>query len=217
MAARRGMSVVGPLVCALLAVLLVACEGGPPESTARPGVSSPGTRTPTATAAAEYESPFAYCGQAGSVDQPGPPYVGPDHPTEVFLVLADLTGLPSDAPERTTTPEFEWRCMDGFVYACTYGPNLPCGRADLSSRPTAEMIAFCARHYDGTPIPGSLVGHQTIYGWLCRGDTPATTHQKYQVDSRGFVASFWHWIPEPEPPLSAAGTAGTAGAAGVQP
>ncbi|MCK9486683.1 MAG: hypothetical protein M0R73_08275 [Dehalococcoidia bacterium] len=182
-----------------MALVLVACEGGPAEQVAAgPGSGSPGTRTPTATAAAEYESPFAYCGQTGSVDNPGAPYVGPEHPPEVFRVLADLMGLPSDAPERTVTPEFEWRCMDGFVYACTYGANLPCGKADLSSRPTREMVEFCSRELDGTPLPGSLVGHQTIYGWLCRGDTPATTHQKYQVDARGFVVSFWHWIPEPE-------------------
>ena len=202
---RRGLPALALGLATLIMLVSVGSEGGPPEdrgpSTDAPSAGTREQPEPQAT----YDNPFAYCGAIGTVDQPGAPYVGDPNPTDVFLGLADITDLPPDAPERTETPDFHWRCMDGFVYACTYGPNLPCGKADLSSRATPEMIDFCAEHFDGTPLPGSLVGHQTIYGWVCRGETPATTHQKYQVDPQGFVVSFWHWIPEPEPGAPTAG------------
>src|SRR5690606_12439165 len=163
-----------------------ACEGGqqPDAATGNTPLVTP--RTPQAAppdgGSVDYESPFSYCGQVVNADEPGAPYAGQPHPADVFLVLADVTGIPQDAEERQETPEFSWRCMDGFVYACTYGPNLPCGKADLRSSATPEMVQFCNEHFPGTPLPGSLTGHQTIYSWVCRGETPATTHQKYQVD-----------------------------------
>ncbi len=187
----------------MLAVFLVGCEGGPPESVRAAPEVTDGVEAPQGVF---YQSPFVYCGQVVNADEPGAPYVGPRYPDDVFRVLADEMGLPEDAPERSATPEFHWRCMDGFVYACTYGPNLPCGQADLNSRPSAEMIDYCESQFDGAPLPGSLVGHQTIYGWVCRGETPATTYQKYEVDHQGFITSFWRWIPEPAPETSTAST-----------
>lgn len=205
----------GLLAVALLtSILALACEDGPPEQRLPSGQETSVGAAPDAPADADsgpvaIEDPFAYCGHVVNADEPGAPYAGDPFPAEVFRVLADVTGIPPEAPVRAETPEFDWRCMDGFVYACTWGPNLPCGKADLDSRATPEMVEFCSENFDGTPLPGSLTGHQTIYGWVCRGETPATTHRKYEVDPRGFVASFWHWIAPSDDGRAATSTEGT--------
>jgi hypothetical protein len=37
-----------------------------------------------------------------------------------------------------------WRCMDGKVWVCHFGANIPCQeKADTSQTPTAEMDEFC--------------------------------------------------------------------------
>src|SRR5262249_1040186 len=100
----------------LAAVVLAACAGA-------------GART--------YSDPFAYCAAVGNVDAPDARYTGPPLPPSIVQGLRRAFGAPASAPNEAFTHGTFWRCMDGSVWACTVGANLPCqARADTSRVPS---------------------------------------------------------------------------------
>ena len=74
--------------------------------------------------------------------------------------------------------------MDGMVYACTVGANLPCQeRADMSrNHPQAEVI------------PAVITGRATVYEWKCANDMPEVVRQFAQPNARGFLSNIWYAI-----------------------
>jgi hypothetical protein len=87
-----------------------------------------------------------------------------------------------------------FRCMDGRVFLCNLGANLPCGKAN-QSRHLAGAEAWCAKHPDADFIPMYATGHDTIYNWRCRAGKAATEGPPLEVDSRGFIARYWKPAP----------------------
>jgi hypothetical protein len=147
--------------------------------------------TTRAEAPASYTDPFAYCAAVGTVDAPDARYTGEAMPAAVVEALVRQGVVAADAP-----PEFQanavWRCMDGQVWACHAGANLPCQeRADTSETPTADMEAFCQADPSAEVIPAAVTGRATVYEWQCSEGQPAVVKQVFTSDAQGFLADFW--------------------------
>ena len=110
-----------------IALLLGAC--------AAPVVPSPRATQPPAS----YSDPFAYCAAVGTVDAPDARYSGYKMPAAILQGMIQHGVVSADAP-AAFQKNAVWRCMDGQVWACHFGANLPCEeRADTSQTPTAEL------------------------------------------------------------------------------
>jgi hypothetical protein len=166
----------------LVAGLLVgAC------STAEPQVS-PIQPQPTVLTS----DPFAYCAAVGTIDAPDARYNGPEMPDSVVQGLIEQGIVSADAP-----PEFQksavWRCMNGQVWVCHFGANLPCQeKADVAKTPTPEMEDFCTANPAADVIPAAVTGRATVYEWKCSEGKPAVIRQVFQVDPQGYLADFWY-------------------------
>ena len=145
-----------------------------------------------------FTSPFAYCTAIGTIDAPDDRYTGPPTPRVIARGLKRAFGAPKSA---SLTPFLEnsfWRCMDGKVYACNVGANLPCqGKADSSRTPNAGMVDFCKENPNTDFIPAVATGRETIYAWQCTNGTPTITREVVQPDARGFLKNIWYEIPPP--------------------
>src|SRR5687767_895884 len=87
-----------------------------------------------------FSDPFAYCTALGTVDLPDSRYTGPQVPEVIARGLKKALGAPADAALEFFLNNTVWRCMDGMVYACTVGANLPRQeQADTSRKPTQEI------------------------------------------------------------------------------
>ncbi len=193
---------------ALLAGLwLAACTSvtpavpAPPVAT--PAATSAPVSVPAATAtqpalpptASSYTDPFAYCGAVGNADAPGSQYAGPAMPVNVAKALQKASGAPADAPLEPFLKGSFWRCMDGKVYACFVGANLPCeSKANTDKTPTQAEADFCKSNSSADFIPAAVTGHDTIYEWACKDGQPSIAKQVFQVDSRGFIKEIWYEI-----------------------
>ena len=141
--------------------------------------------------------PWDYCAAIGTVDTPEARYRGDGVRGVIQGALAIAEGLPErfadPASRRVPIP---WRCMDGWVWACDPGANLPCGPANTSRIPSAGMTEYCAQQSDGV-LPAFVTGHDTIYAWSCRGGQPVIDRQVFTADARGFVADVWYRLDRP--------------------
>jgi hypothetical protein len=147
--------------------------------------------TTSAEAPASYSDPFAYCAAVGTVDAPDGRHTGEAMPAAVVEALVQQGVVTADAP-----PEFQqnavWRCMDGQVWACHFGANLPCQeRADMSQTPTAEMEAFCQTNPSAEVIPAAVTGRATVYEWKCSEGQAVVVKQVFSSDAQGFLSDFW--------------------------
>jgi hypothetical protein len=150
--------------------------------------STPPTATPTT-----YNDPFAYCAAVGDMDQADARYVGEQLPEAIAEALRTATGASPDAPLDWFMRGSFWRCMDGKVYGCFVGANLPCeSKANTDRTPTAEVTEFCQAQPNADVIPAAVTGRETVYEWHCRDGAPETVRQVFQVDARGFIGDFWH-------------------------
>jgi hypothetical protein len=168
---------ISSLFLGLLAVLLVGC--------ARPTV---------APAAQTYSDPFQYCAAIGAIDAPDARYTGQAVPDAVIDGFKQAAGLTQSAePQETLRQTTIWRCMDGKVYACNFGANLPCdSKADTNEEPTQAMRDFCAQNAGADAIPMSVTGHTTIYSWGCQAETPLILEQIDQPDAAGYLSRIWY-------------------------
>jgi hypothetical protein len=84
-----------------------------------------------------------------------------------------------------------FRCMNGLVFVCNYGANIPCGgRADTTRR-MPEVDRYCRQNPNEEMVPMAVTGHSTIYTWACERGKPRITDEQ-QLDQRGFSVLFWH-------------------------
>jgi hypothetical protein len=154
--------------------------------------SLPVAATPT-TPAATYTDPFAYCAAVGDMDEPDARYVGQQVPEEIAKALRTASGSAPDAPLDLFLQGSYWRCMDGQVYGCFVGANIPCwSKANTDRTPTTAETEFCTAQPSADVIPAAVTGHETVYEWRCKDGAPEIVRQVLQVDSRGFVADFWY-------------------------
>jgi hypothetical protein len=186
-------------------VFLGACAAATPTPQAlprsapqaAPTVASEATPIPGA-GQSTYSDPFAYCAAVGTIDAPDARYDGPAMPDVIVEGMIELGIVTADAP-----PDFQknavWRCMDGQVWVCHFGANLPCQeKADTSQEPTQEMGDFCAANPKADTIPAAVTGRATVYEWKCAGGQPQVVRQVFQSDPQGYLADFWYELPAPQ-------------------
>ncbi len=149
-----------------------------------------------------YTDPFAYCAAVGTIDAPDARYTGPQVPDAVVQGLEAALQRPADTAPGELRTGSSWRCMDGNVYACWVGANLPCQeKANTSQTPTADMTNYCQANPNADGIPGYVTSSATVYTWSCKNGVATPGRQFWQVDVRGFIANIWYALS----PQAAAG------------
>lgn len=128
--------------------------------------------------------PFAYCAAVGTADEVDARYSGPKEPQAIRNQLT-MDGM------------FTWRCDLGKVMACSYGANLPCGKANVNRVPDAAEAQFCKENPNGPGIPAVITGHNTLFVWTCQHGNAVIERQPFHSDDRGFVKEFWYEIRRP--------------------
>ncbi len=141
-------------------------------------------------AAVTYSDPFAYCAATGNADTPGAAYIGAKVPDSVAGGLKAAVGAPTDAPLDDFRRGAFWRCMNGKVYACTVGANLPCqSKADVNRAPSLPVRKYCRNNPNAEFIPAYVTGRDTIFEWRCRGGETEIVKQIATPDPRGWFYS----------------------------
>lgn len=177
----------------LLLIAAAACSGS-----AR--APSPLGQPPVAATVGTFKDPFAYCASVRNVDKPDARYVGTPVPDSVIQGYLQAAGITSSAePTDLLRQSTMWRCMDGTVYACNVGANLPCdSKADTNSTPSAGMGDYCKSNPNTEFIPLSVTGHDSVYNWQCVNGSARAGNPVNPVDGRGFLQRIWYPIhPSP--------------------
>jgi hypothetical protein len=142
------------------------------------------------------KDPFAYCASVGTIDAPDARYTGDKLPDSLLVGMKKVMGFANFMPHEEIARGTSWRCMDGKVYACYVGANLPCAaKADESRVPAPALEEFCRYQKDANVIPAAVTGRETIYAWRCRDRVPEIVREVTRADARGFLANIWEEIP----------------------
>ena len=153
--------------------------------------SSDNTNTPQSS----YENAFEYCKSVGTVDTPGAEYTGAKVPDVIAQELRKDMGVSDTMPKDMFDDGTYWRCMDGSVYACNVGNNLPCkDKADVSKEPNDGMLNYCGENPDADLIPMYASGRATVYEWKCDDGTPEIVKQIAETDKAGYIKDIWYKI-----------------------
>lgn len=140
-----------------------------------------------------YDDPYAYCAAVGQIDAPDAHYTGPKMSDALFkdylrAAKLDENGDYPDTFKQMTT----WRCMEGKVYACNFGANIPCdSKANTDKTPSQAITDYCKENPGAEFIPMAVTGHNVIYNWHCKNDTPEILEAFDTVDAAGYASSFW--------------------------
>jgi hypothetical protein len=165
-----------------------------------PAAESPlmSPESPLNVEGATFDDPFAYCAAVGTIDVPDARFIGPEVPDVIAEGVRAAFGAEDVDLEVYQRGTF-WRCMDGAVYACNVGANLPCeSKADTSREPSQPIIDYCAENTDSDFIPAVVTGRTTVYEWACEDSEPVILDQYTEVDSRGYLQFIWHELTPPE-------------------
>lgn len=176
----------------------VTPTAGEPPAGAETEAPTEVTAEATEETAMTYDDPFAYCAAVGTVDEPDERYTGEELPVVILEGIRDALGT-TDTPLEVFEMGTVWRCMDGQVYACNVGANLPClAKADESREPAQPLIDFCAENPDSDFIPAVVTGRETVFTWACEDGEPVVVEQYTEVDSQGFLEFVWYELTPPE-------------------
>jgi hypothetical protein len=152
------------------------------------------TNTPTPKT---YDDPFAYCAAVGTIDAPDARYVGDAVPEAVAKALQKALDAP-DTPLDMLAKVSCWRCMNGKVYGCFVGANLPCqSKANTDRTPAQEVKDFCTENPNADFVPMAVTGRETVYEWRCTNGAPEIVRQFAEPDERGFISHIWYEL-QPE-------------------
>jgi hypothetical protein len=184
------------LLVTLLGSIITGCASQP----GAPSGSISTTSTPQATAASSYTEPFTYCAAVKTVDAPDARYTGTPVPDAVINGFKKAAGLEaSSEPMDMLRQSTVWRCMDGKVYACNFGANLPCdSKANTDRTPTQAMQDYCSANTNSDFIPMSVTGHDSVYSWHCVQNKADVLEQIGKVDAAGYIQQIWYEV-QPSP------------------
>jgi hypothetical protein len=175
---------------ALISLIQISCKSEKRDDDS--DVSKSGSEEETT-----YKDPFAYCKAVGTVDSPDSRYVGPKMPEAIVLGVRKAFGAPADAGLDVFERGTYWRCMDGKVYACNVGANLPCTeKADTSREPNEGMKEWCESNPDSEFIPAYASGRSTVYEWRCTGGEPTIVKEINKPDATGYISNIWYEIAQ---------------------
>jgi hypothetical protein len=143
-----------------------------------------------------FTEPFSYCKCAVAIDMLDDRYRGEKIPESIIKGIRKTMKLSDDVPADYIRQTTFWRCMDGKVFVCMVGANLPCTeKADMRRTPDQAMRDYCQNNPDQDYIPAYVTGRTTVYEWRCSGKVPAITKQLFKPDARGFISDIWHELP----------------------
>lgn len=185
-----------PIPLWLLVMIATACS---PK--AGPAAHAPSGPPPTKSSGREvFANPFAYCAAVRTVDAPDSGYAGVPIPDAIISGFKKAAGLEASTESMATFRRTTiWRCMNGKVYACNFGANLPCdSKAKTDRTPSPSMQDYCRANPNSAVMPMSATGHDTIYSWQCVKGQAQLLAQIGQVDAAGYLAQIWYAI-EPGP------------------
>jgi hypothetical protein len=188
-------------VClSMLVTLLGSIMTGCASRSGALSASMPTTSAPQVTMASSYTDPFTYCAAVKTVDTPDARYTGTPVPDAVINGFKKAAGLEaSTEPIEMLRQATVWRCMDGKVYACNFGANLPCdSKANTDRTPSQAMQDYCAANPNSDFIPMSVTGHETVYSWHCVQNKADVLQQIGKVDAAGYLQEIWYEI-QPSP------------------
>jgi hypothetical protein len=157
--------------------------------------TTPAPVTPEAavTAVIGYADPWDYCAVVETIDAPDERYIGEPMPHAIVKGFNDTSEAPGEIPEwlpRTMS----WRCMEGKVYACSVGANLPCDeKANTSQEPSEAAKEACKQNPDFLAVKQK----SSIYSWNCVNGTMQRGPQWTEPDAAGFLAKIWYEIKRP--------------------
>jgi len=158
------------------------------------GECKPGAKPTQATT---FTDPFAYCASVGNLDAPDARWTGAKMPDAVIAGLIKAANISPNMPRDQLANSSFWRCMNGKVYACTVGANLPCQeKADTNKTPAAALNDFCKANPSASVIPAAVTGRATVYEWKCVSGKPEIAKELFKPDARGFIADFWYEIAQ---------------------
>lgn len=118
---------------------------------------------------------------------------GADHgmrPIPLSLVPAAKQIFRLKMPDRQVLHSTVFRCADGHVLLCTYGANLPCGKAN-SDRDLPGAEAWCRDHPNADFVPRFAIPWGNIYNWGCADGNPKVIKQIEEINPHCFVALYW--------------------------
>lgn len=95
------------------------------------------------------------------------------------------TGMPAAVVMRQTA----FRCAAGKPMMCSWGANLPCGKAN-TARSLPAVSDWCAGNPDSGFVPAYVTGHDTIYQWHCAGGK-AVAAKPAALDAQGYFQTYW--------------------------
>jgi tripeptide aminopeptidase len=145
-----------------------------------------------------YDDPFTYCAAVDTRDVPDEQYTGPAMPETVVEGLRTAVQTPDAPAEFFAEGRAFWRCMDGQVFGCVTGANIPCmEKADASQEPSAALAEFCQQNPGAAVIPAAVTGRATVYAWRCDNNTPTAGEGVAEIDAQGFNRNFWYELPAP--------------------
>lgn len=154
--------------------------------------------SPARSAGETFTDPFAYCKAVGTIDAPDARYTGAKMPEDLAKALRAKFAAPVDSSLESWVNNSFWRCMDGRVYACNTGANLPCQeKADESRTASAGMIDYCQTNPVTDHIPAFVTGRATIYLWSCTDGKPVVVRALTKPDARGYIANVWYDLTPP--------------------
>jgi hypothetical protein len=170
-----------PFLRCLALVILVAGSGE--QSAAQ---NSSANRLP--------EDPFAFCARVGNDDREGKSAGAANDAALKTLApyLREAMRLPRDA--LLSPNEIVWRCMNGKVYACARGANIPCDSKADRSKFNPGAVNYCRENPNASDVPAYATGHNTLYLWKCLSGQAARGKPLGITDRRGFRTDFWYLI-----------------------
>lgn len=143
------------------------------------------------------EDPFAFCNTVRDSDIIPEFRTGGTFPRQLGRMMVER-GLVSNKLPVEMWNASRWRCMNGEVWICPLGANLPCAeKADLSTDPAEAMTNFCRTKPDAATIPAYVTGRATVYAWKCRDSLPVAGRQVTTPDEQGFISEIWHRLEKP--------------------
>jgi len=83
-----------------------------------------------------------------------------------------------------------FRCMNGIVFVCNFGANIPCDARPDERSTRSDVSEYCISNPNDDPVPMALTGHSTIFHWKCIRGKPIVTYQS-RIDVRGFNQDIW--------------------------
>lgn len=176
-------------VCTIGLILLTLGACGAPSATPA-ATQAPATNV--ATESVGLSDPFAYCASVGTIDAPDARYTGDPIPDSLVQGMVAKGLVTADAPAEFKRNAV-WRCMQGKLWICHFGANLPCQeKADTSKVPTPAMEEFCKANPAADSIPAAVTGRATVYAWGCSDGEPAVVSTSFTVDPQGYLTELWY-------------------------